>query len=441
MTNDIESVSLVTPTVPFREALRAWGRVAALSFGGPAAQIAVLHRVAVDEKKWIDESSFVRALSFCMLLPGPEAQQLATYVGWKLHGLRGGLAAGLLFVLPGFLSMLVLSALYATASDVAFVAALFYGLKPAVLPVVLEAVARLKRRAAGGMLGTSIAVLAFVAIFAFGVPFPVIVAGGALIGFLARRDLQKPTASFPAISHRDLLHTLRTAIAWLAIWLVPVAVLAVALGGDHVFTRQAQFFSRVAVVTFGGAYAVLAYVAQQAVEVFHWLSPREMLDGLGLAETTPGPLIMVVQFVGFLGAWRNAGNMDPLLAGVMGSVITVWVTFAPSLMFIFVGAPWVERITSDQRLAAALSGVTAAVVGVVLNLGIWFAIHTLFTDVAARSFGPVTLPVPDIASFSPVVAAIAIGAGVALFRFRLGMLWVLAGGAALGVVAKLFGLG
>jgi chromate transporter len=414
-------------------------RVAALSFGGPAAQIAVIHRVAVDEKKWIEESAFVRALSFCMLLPGPEAQQLVTYVGWKLHGLRGGLAAGLIFVLPGFVTMLALSILYVTASDVAFVAALFYGLKPAVLPVVLEAVLRLKRRAAGGWLGTAIAVAAFIAIFAFGVPFPIIVAGGALAGFLALREVKPVTPSTP-ISRREIFSTLKTAIVWLAIWLVPVAALLFALGPDHVFTRQAQFFSRVAVVTFGGAYAVLAYVAQRAVDVFHWLTPREMLDGLGLAETTPGPLIMVVQFVGFLGAHRNAGGMDPLLAGVIGSVITVWVTFAPSLMFIFVGAPWVERITENQRLAAALAGVTAAVVGVVLNLGIWFAIHTLFTEVSTRAFGPVSLPVPNLTSFSPVVAVIALLAGFALFRLKLGLLWVLAGGATLGVVASLLGL-
>jgi chromate transporter len=440
VTYDIERPAVVTAPVPFRDALRAWGRVAALSFGGPAAQIAVIHRVAVDEKKWIDEAAFVRALSFCMLLPGPEAQQLVTYVGWKLHGLRGGLAAGLLFVLPGFLAMLALSILYMTASDVAFVAALFYGLKPAVLPVVLEAVLRLKRRAAGGVLGTAIAAVAFIAIFALGVPFPVIVAGGALAGFLAERDAPDTAATPAKITRAEVAATVRMGVAWLAIWLLPVAALWIALGPDHVFSRQAVFFSRVAVVTFGGAYAVLAYVAQQAVEVFHWLTPPEMLDGLGLAETTPGPLIMVVQFVAFVGAFRNAGGLDPIVAGIVGSVITVWVTFAPSLMFIFVGAPWVERITGNRRLAAALSGVTAAVVGVVLNLGIWFAIHTLFTDVSPRSFGPVTIPVPELASFSPVVAAIAVLAGVALLRFKLGLLWVLAGGAAAGVAVRLFGL-
>ena len=408
-----------------------------MSFGGPAAQIAVIHRVVVEEKKWLDEQRFVRALGFCMLLPGPEAQQLATYVGWKLHGLRGGLATGLLFVLPGFLAMLVLSVLYVSAVDVALVAALFFGLKPAVLPVVLEAVVRLKRRAAGGLLGTGIAASAFVAIFAFHVPFPVIVAGAALVGFLAHQNTTSTTTPTEAVSRTDVLHTVRVATTWLLIWLVPVAALVIALGPDHIWSRQAAFFSRVAVVTFGGAYAVLAYVAQQAVEVFNWLSPTEMLDGLGLAETTPGPLIMVVQFVAFLGAFRNPAGMDPMVAGAVGSVVTVWVTFAPSLMFILVGAPWVERLTSNQRLAAALGGVSAAVVGVVLNLGIWFAIHTFFTRVDSRSFGPMTMPVPDPATFSPVVAAIAMAAGIALFRFRIGMLWVLAGGAALGVVVRM----
>lgn len=429
-----------TPVIPFAELVRAFSRVAAMSFGGPAAQIAVIHRVAVEEKRWIDESAFVRALSFCMLLPGPEAQQLATYLGWKLHGLRGGLTAGLLFVLPGFVSMLVLSILYVSAADVAIVAALFYGLKPAVLPVVLEAVVRLKRRAAAGALGTSIAIAAFIAIFAFRVPFPLIVLTAGLVGLVAdtRAPALPPTAAKP--SPVGAWYTVRTAVTWLLIWLVPVALLLLALGTDHVFSRQAAFFSRVAVFTFGGAYAVLAYVAQQAVDVFAWLTPGEMLDGLGLAETTPGPLIMVVQFVGFLGAFRNPGTLDPMTAGIVGSLVTVWVTFAPSFMFILVGAPWVERLTSNRKLASALAGVTAAVVGVVLNLAVWFAIHTLFTRVNDRTFGPVTIPAPELSTFSPVVAAIAVLATIALFRFRIGMLWVLAGGAALGVVARVTGI-
>jgi chromate transporter len=429
----------VTPaTVPYAEVVRAFARVAALSFGGPAAQISVIHKVTVDEKRWIDEPSFVRALSFCMLLPGPEAQQLATYIGWKVHGVRGALTAGSLFVLPGFVAMLVLSILYVKAADLSLVAALFFGLKPAVLPVVLEAVLRLKRRAAGGALGTLIAAAAFVAIFAFQAPFPAIIFVAAITGFLAERG-GSGAASAP-VTRQDRLQTARTAALWLAIWLLPVAAIFVSLGPDHVLSRQAAFFSRVAVVTFGGAYAVLAYVAQRAVEVFHWLTPTEMLDGLGLAETTPGPLIMVVQFVAFLGAYRNAGGFDPLLAGFLGSLITVWVTFAPSFMFILVGAPWVERLTSNRKLAAALAAVSAAVVGVVLNLAVWFAVHTVFSRVADRSFGPVTVPVPELATFSPASAAIAVIAAIALFRFKVGMLWVLGGGAVLGVAAHALGL-
>lgn len=428
------------PVIPFAELVRAFARVAALSFGGPAAQIAVIHRVAVDEKRWIEESAFVRALSFCMLLPGPEAQQLATYLGWKLHGVRGGLTAGLLFILPGFVSMLVLSILYVSAANVAIVAALFYGLKPAVLPVVLEAVVRLKRRGAAGTLGTAIAITAFIAIFFFSVPFPLIVVIAGLLGLFATTQAPALPPTVATASSGDGWRTLRTAATWLLIWLVPVATLLLVFGPDHVFARQAAFFSRVAVFTFGGAYAVLAYVAQQAVDVFAWLTPGEMLDGLGLAETTPGPLIMVVQFVGFLGAFRNPGTMNPIAAGVVGSLVTVWVTFTPSFMFILVGAPWVERLTSNRKLASALAGVTAAVVGVVLNLGVWFAIHTLFTRVSDRSYGPMTIPAPDPATFSPVVAAIAVLATIALFRFRIGMLWVLAGGAALGVVARVTGI-
>jgi chromate transporter len=436
------------PAIRFAEVVRAFARVAAMSFGGPAAQIAVIHRVAVDEKKWLDESAFLRALSFCMLLPGPEAQQLATYVGWKVHGVRGGLVAGSLFVLPGFVAMLVLSVLYVKAVTVALVAAILFGLKSAVLPVVFEAVFRLKRRAAGGALGTNVAIAAFLAIFALRVPFPAIIAFAAVVGLVAKKgsDTFYQLQALPLRRQSDkrcltpFLRTGITAAAWLVIWLAPVIALVAALGGEHILTRQALFFSRVAVVTFGGAYAVLAYVAQQAVDVYHWLSPTEMLDGLGLAETTPGPLIMVVQFVAFLGAYRNPAGMEPVLAGVFGSLTTVWVTFAPSFMFILVGGPWVERLTSNHRLAGALRGVTAAVVGVVLNLGVWFAIHNLFRRVNDVSYGPVTLPVPELTTFSPMAAFIALAAGIAFFRFRMGMLKVLAGGAAMGVLAHLAGL-
>lgn len=431
---------MIPSTVPFGEAVRAWLRIAASSFGGPAAQIAVIHRVVVEEKRWIDEQLFGRALSFCMLLPGPEAQQLVTFVGWRLHGVRGGLAAGLLFVVPGFIVMLALSMLYTTTQDVAFVAALFVGLKPAILPVVLEAVLRLKRRAAGGLAGSMIAAAAFVAIFFLHVPFPLIVLGGAIAGFLTYSNSAPPAPALAPAAPPALSATLRATATWLLIWLLPVAALLIALGPDNVLSRQAVFFSRVAVVTFGGAYAVLSYVAQQAVDVFQWMTPGEMLDGLGLAETTPGPLILVVQFVAYLGAFRHPGPFDPTVAGILGSVITVWVTFAPCFLFIFVGAPWLERLTANRKLNAGLSGVTAAVVGVVANLGVWFAIHVLFSDVSTRSAGPVSMPVPTWSSFSPAIAVIALIAGLAIFRWRLGLLWVLAGGAFLGVVARAIGM-
>lgn len=407
------------------------------SFGGPAGQIAVIHRVVVDEHRWLDEQRFLHALSYCMLLPGPEAQQLVTYIGWRLHGTRGGLVAGLLFVLPGFLSILALSAIYAAYRDVGFLTAVFFGLKPAVLAIVFEALFRLKRRAASGRLATGIAVLAFVAIFAFGVPFPFIILGAAVAGLALARDRSSvPSAPSGSPPVPGIARLARTAGIWAFIWLAPVALIGLLLGPDHVFTTEAVFFSQSAVVTFGGAYAVLAYVARQAVEVYAWLTPHQMLDGLGLAETTPGPLIMVVQFVGFLGAYRNAGALDPVLAGVLGSVVTTWVTFAPCFLFIFAGAPYVERLTSNRRLQAALQGVTAAVVGVVANLSIWFALHTVFGEVRTVSWGPAAVPVPVWGTFSPQALAIGLLAAIAVFRFRAGVFTVLLGGVALGVMMR-----
>jgi len=412
-----------------------WGRIAVHSFGGPAGQIAVIHRVVVDEKRWVDEEHFLHALSYCMLLPGPEAQQLATYLGWLLHGTRGGLAAGLLFVLPGFLSILALSLLYVTYQDVAFVSAVFYGLKPAVLAIVLEAVFRLKRRAVADRQSTVIAALAFLAIFAFGVPFPVIVLASALAGYLLGKRPEAVPASRTTAA--PVGYTLRTAGLWLAIWLVPVLALWLALGRGHVLAQEALFFSRAAVVTFGGAYAVLAYVAQQAVDVYHWLAPGEMLDGLGLAETTPGPLIMVTQFVGFVGASRQPGDLHPLLAGVAGSVVTTWVTFTPCFLFVLAGAPWIERLRGNRALNAALRGIMAAVVGVVLNLAVWFALHTVFADVRDVTWGPLALPVPRLASLDVGAALVAALAALAVFRLRWGMFAVLGAGAAAGLLIRL----
>jgi chromate transporter len=375
-----------------------------------------------------------------MLLPGPEAQQLATYLGWRLHGTRGGLTAGLLFVLPGFLSILALSLLYATYREVAVVAAVFHGLKPAVLAIVLEAVFRLKRRAVADRQSTALAALAFVAIFAFGVPFPAIVLGAGAAGFLLGRPRSDSTGR-PRTGSADgaapVRYTLRTAALWLAIWLAPVAVLWLGLGRGHVLVEAALFFSRAAVVTFGGAYAVLAYVAQQAVDVYHWLAPGEMLDGLGLAETTPGPLIMVVQFVAFLGAFRQAGGLHPILAGIAGSVVATWVTFAPCFLFVLAGAPWIERLRGNRTLNAALRGIMAAVVGVVLSLAVWFALHTVFREVRDVTWGPLSLPVPRLAGIDLGAGLIAALAAVAVFRFRWGMFAVLGAGAAAGVVIGL----
>ena len=435
--------------VPPREALAVWVRVAVQSFGGPAGQIAVVHRIVVDEKGWLSERRFLHALSYCMLLPGPEAQQLTTYVGWLLHGVRGGLVAGTLFILPGFLSILLLSVLYAGYRDVGLVAGLFYGLKPAVLAVVVEALLRLRRRALTGRFDALLAAAAFVAIFVFAVPFPVIVAAAALAGLGLRRagaraappeggepdDFGGTSGVEPRV-RPSLVAAARTALLWAAIWFVPLLVLLAALGPAHVLVREGAFFSRTAVVTFGGAYAVLAYVAQQAVEAYGWLAAGEMLDGLGMAETTPGPLIQVVQFVGFMGAWRNPGGLDPMLAGVLGSLVATWATFAPCFLFIFVGAPFVEHLRGNRALSAALGGIMAAVVGVVLNLAVWFALHTLFGELETVALGPARLLAPVPTTLDVAALAIAAGAMVAMLRFRIGMLPTLGAAAVAGVALQ-----
>lgn len=423
--------------VPFGEAVRAWARVAANSFGGPAGQIGVIHRVVVEEKGWLDEPRFLHALSYCMLLPGPEAQQLATYVGWLLHGVRGGVVAGALFVLPGFLSILLLSVLYAGYRDLGLVAGLFVGLKPAVLAIVFEAVLRLRRRALTGRASTVIAVLAFLAMFAFGVPFPLVVLAAGVAGFVVHQA-RRPAPSRPATRGASGLpgpaRVAATAALWLGLWLVPLAVLRGVLGPRHVLVLEGVFFSKAAVVTFGGAYAVLTYVAHQAVETYQWLVPGQMLDGLGMAETTPGPLIQVVQFVGFMGALRSPGALDPVLAGIAGSVVTTWVTFVPCFFFVFVGAPFVESLREHRQLTAVLGGITAAVVGVVLNLAVWFALHTLFRDVGRIDWGPFHLAVPRLTTLDAAALVIAVGALVAVFRYRAGMMRTLAGAAVAGVL-------
>lgn len=428
--------------------MRVWVRVAALSFGGPAGQIAVMHRILVDEKRWISNSRFVHALNYCMLLPGPEAQQLATYVGWLLHRTKGGLTAGLLFVLPGFLSILVLSILYAGFKEFHAVEALFFGLKPAVLAVVVEAVVRIGRRSLGSPLLVSIAALAFLAIFVFAVPFPIIVIVAAFLGLVASRfklaRIHSPVADdLGAVVLNDLIgestrpsirHAFRTAAIWLTVWLLPIGLLTLALGRQHILVQEGIFFSQVATVTFGGAYAVLAYVAQQAVDVFGWLHPGEMLDGLGLAETTPGPLIQVVQFVGFLGAYRAETGLHPMFAGFLGAVVTTWATFAPCFLWIFVGAPFIEYLRGNRLISAALATISAAVVGVILNLAAWFGLHVIFGSVSTRWIGPMRLFVPDMATLDVAALVLSALAFFALFRLKLSMLATLGLSAVLGIL-------
>jgi chromate transporter len=447
--------------IPFRDAVRVWARIAALSFGGPAGQIAVMHRILVEEKRWIGEGRFLHALNYCMLLPGPEAQQLTVYIGWLLHRTRGGLVAGTLFVLPGLVAIMALSWLYAGLGDVPVIEALFFGLKAAVLAIVLEAVVRIGRRALRHRVMLALATAAFIAIFLFDVPFPLIILAAGLIGLLGGRagmvafgpggghastgaatlaDAESALGeATPEHARPTLAWSLRIAGVCLLLWLGPVLILLLTIGDDDVFTRIAVFFSKMAVVTFGGAYAVLAYVAQQAVETYGWLEPGEMLDGLGLAETTPGPLIMVVQFVGFMGAFRDPGTLPPLIAGTLGGLLTTWVTFVPCFLWIFLGAPFVEALRGNRALGGALAAITAAVVGVILNLAIWFALHVLFAEVHdVRALG-MTLEVPAPGSLRVASLALTAGALVAVFRLKVGMMATLTGSAALGVAYHLLG--
>jgi chromate transporter len=442
-------------SVSYSEAFRTWLRVAALSFGGPAGQIAVMHRILVEEKRWISEARFLHALNYCMLLPGPEAQQLATYMGWLMHRTLGGLMAGGLFILPGIISIMALSWIYALFGNVGFVAALFFGLKAAVLAIVFEAVIRIGKRALKSRVMVAIAAAAFIAIFFLGTPFPVIILTAGIIGFLGARTgfasfvVDTPNnkqdtddllgEELPAYARPSIGRSLRVAVLWLMLWLVPVAALLVIFGKDDVFSEIALFFSKMAMVTFGGAYAVLAYVAQQAVETYGWLRPGEMLDGLGMAETTPGPLIMVLQFVGFMAAYRDPGALSPLMAGTLGGLLATWVTFAPCFLWIFLGAPYIEVLRGNRALSGALSAITAAVVGVILNLAIWFGIHTIFREVRAFKWMFVELDLPVWSSVHPWALLLSVAALVAMFRFKIGMLSALAATSAGGILLYLFG--
>jgi len=433
--------------IPLGEATRVWARVAAFSFGGPAGQIAVMHRILVEEKRWVGETRFLHALNYCMLLPGPEAQQLAVYLGWLLHRTKGGLIAGTLFVLPGFLAILALSYLYVLLGTTAALQGLFFGLKAAVLAIVLQAVVRIGRRALRNAALRAIAAAAFVALFCFAVPFPYVVLGAGLIGFLAARaglpqfrlggghgagagvalsDAESALGeATPAHARPSLSWSLRISLVFLLLWLLPTAALSLALGLDNVFSQIGIFFSKMAVVTFGGAYAVLSYVAQEAVLHYGWLRPGEMLDGLGMAETTPGPLIMVVQFVGFMGAWRDAGALDPLLAGTFAAVLTTWVTFVPCFLWIFLGAPFIERLRQNRSLNGALSAITAAVAGVILNLALWFALHLLFTERTRVEGWGLDMELPRLASVDWPALVLTLACLVAVFRFKAPMLAVL----------------
>jgi chromate transporter len=426
----------------FLEALRVWVKIGLLSFGGPTGQIALMHGELIEKRRWVSESRFLHALNFCMLLPGPEAHQLAIYIGWLLHRTWGGIVAGLCFVLPGALLLWGVSYIYVTHGDVPWIAAIFYGLKAAVMAIVAAAVLRIGRKTLKTKVMWTISALAFAAIFFVNVPFPLIVLGGGIIGLLGgswfpnqfkiplshggRADQPDTSAisDTETLTHTrtNLARTVLLSLGCLAIWLTPLLLAGVWLGADHTLFREGAFFAKAAVVTFGGAYAVLPYVAQQAVETHGWVSAAQMMDGLGLAETTPGPLILVLQFVGFLGGYHQPGGMSPLMAATLGALITSWMTFVPSFMFIFVGAPYIERMRDNARLAAALSAITAVVVGVILNLAVWFGINVL-------------LPAPGRVDW--YAAAVTAVAFVGLTRWKWDVIPVVLGAGLLGLVYRI----
>jgi chromate transporter len=440
--------------VPFGDAARFWVRLGFINFGGPTGQIALMHEELVERRRWISNARFLHALNYCMLLPGPEAQQLATYVGWLLHRVRGGLVAGLAFILPAFFLIMGLSWAYAVHGDVEVIAGIFSGLQAAVVGIVAAAVIRIGRRALRGPELAAIAGAAFLAIFVVHVPFPFIVLGAGAIGFAGGRlrpdrfTLPQELAGggdtairddAPAAEHTRTSagHSLRVLLIGVAVWIVPLVLVSFAPGMPRVIGDEARFFSQAAMVTFGGAYAVLAYINQAAVQTYGWLLPGQMVTGLGLAESTPGPLIMVTEFVGFVGAYRNPGGLDPVVAGMIGATVTTWATFAPCFLWIFLGAPYIERLRGNRALSSTLSAITAAVVGVVLNLAITFGIVTLFDRVRSAEVLGGPIPVPALGSLDPVAAAVAVGSFVALWRFRVGILWVIGASALVGVVRVL----
>lgn len=444
---------LAVPAYPsFAEATRVWARIGLLSFGGPAGQIALMHKELVEERRWISESRFLHALNYCMLLPGPEAQQLATYIGWLLHGTRGGIVAGMLFVVPGFVVILALSIAYVLFQGTEWLTSLFFGLKAAVLAIVVEAVIRVGRRALGNNPMVGLATVAFLAIFAFRVPFPLVVLAAGLAGYVGARvspalfaggghtgaakfpDLPSVVDAHVAEVQPGGARAVKVMAAWGALWIAPLLLIVPLWGWASTYTAVFGFFSQMAVVTFGGAYAVLAYVAQQAVEPFGWLKPGEMLDGLALAETTPGPLVMVLTYVGFLAGFRHPAGLDPLVGGILGATLTTWVTFVPCFLWIFLGAPCIERLRSNRALSGALTAITASAVGVILNLALWFALHVLFAKVGTFEAGLLSLPRPELRSFDPVAAALSLVAALMLLVWHQGVPRTLGLCAALGLI-------
>ena len=443
--------------VPFGTAVRAWFAISLQTFGGPAGQIAVMQRTLVDEKRWIGQQRFLHALNYCMLLPGPEAQQLAIYVGWLLNGLRGGLVAGVLFVLPGMLALLALSVVYVAFGETTAVTALFAGLAPAVLAIVVQAVVRVGKRSLSHPALVALAVAAFSALTLLSIPFPAVVAAAGLAGWLLSRVAPRALAGTSHASGKggvapvipdDALHAERPTLGragkvlavGLLAWGLPLLAVVALTGRSSVLTQEGLFFSGTALVTFGGAYAVLAYVAQRAVEDFHWLAPGEMVRGLALAESTPGPLIMVVQFVGFLAAYRNPGGLDPWAAAFLGALLTTWVTFVPCFLFIFLGAPYVERLRGNRPLSAVLTGITAAVVGVIANLALYFALHTLFRETERTSWGPIGLELPVPGTLRIPSLLIAVLAAVLVFGRGWSVLRTLGACAAVGLAVGLSGV-
>ncbi|GLS88338.1 chromate transporter [Cypionkella aquatica] len=384
---------------------RAFARIGILSFGGPAAQIALMHRELVDEKKWVTEEEYLSALSFCMLLPGPEAMQLATWIGWRKHGTIGGLIAGGLFVLPGAAIVLALSMIYAAWGDIPLVAALFTGIQAAVLAVVIEALLRVSKRALKSRAQWIIAALAFTALFAFAAPFPAVILAAGAWGFFTATPPRTtaPTTAAP------WAETLKATAIWAAVWLIPLALIL--LFAPPILAEIALFFSKLAVLTFGGAYAVLTWMAQDVVQQKQWLTLPQMIDGLGLAETTPGPLILVTEFVGYLAAVKQGIPM-----ALAAAAITLWMTFAPCFLWVFAGAPWIARLTHAPRLSQALQAITAAVVGTIANLSLWFAAHVIFAAVSTVSFGPLHLIAPDLTSLKLLPTALALIAAYLLLR-------------------------